>query len=147
MLELVGREQLRDPIFLNEYHDRLVFDYEGYEPDQWIHADLRVRSFCRALHRRWPCWLWFGTLRTFRLADMLYACLPNLATIRRDVVPHLDVTFRHRDLTRVLLPQCRALQTLGRRAGWSEHRIAARIQEVGDYLGLPSAPTDRLEKP
>lgn len=142
LLELVGRHQLRDPVFLNEYHDRLLFDFEGYEPDQFVHADLRIRSFCRALHRRWPSWLWFGTLRTFRLADMVYACLPNLVTTQRDGVPHLEVAFHYDEFQRLLRPQCQALQTLGRCAGWSEHRIATRIQEVGDYLGLPPAPND-----
>ena len=140
--DLIGPSQLHDPAFLTRLHDRLHFVFPGYEALPWVHTEPPLRRFCRALRRQWPWWLWFGTVRTGVLGDMLYACLPRLVTRQRTGETHLDVTFRHQDLTRVLLPQCQALQTLGRRAGWSEHRIAARIQEVGDYLGLPSVPAD-----
>ena len=35
------------------------------------------------LHEQWPYWLWFGSLRTPRLADMLLACIPELQSLHR----------------------------------------------------------------
>lgn len=139
---LIGPSQLHDPVFLNRFHDRLHFVFTGHEALPWVHTEPQLRRFCRALRRQWPWWLWFGTLRTGVLGDMLYACLPTLVTRQRIGEAHLDVTFREWEFERILRPQLQAMHTLGRRAGWSGHQIATRIHAVGDYLGLPPTPTD-----
>lgn len=141
LLELISRSQLRDPLFLRQFQGRLLFTFEGHGLQEWVHSDPQVRRFCRALHRQWPYWLWFSTLHTHALADMLYACLPNLVALQRDELSQLDLSFRHQDFQRIMRPLHQRFCALGLRAGWSQRRIATRMAQIGDYLGLsPEAP-------
>ena len=142
VLKLATAEQLSSAGFLNEFHGRVLFTFTGHEPEPCVHSNAELRRFCRALHEQWPCWLWFGSLRTPRLADMLLACIPELQSLHRIEGDQVKVIYRQEDFNRVLQPQMQQFWELAHRAGWEHYRTLGRLSELCDYLfGQPQVQT------
>lgn len=111
------------------------FTIDGYDgTEEALYEIAAVRKYYSRLHKRFPCWLFFGHLDSASLLSVMLSILPNVKLARSKEGGFVKIP--RSDVHSFFMESLSATALLQLRAGISTANGIVHLKAVSAYLGI-----------